>query len=243
MFGLSRRPAALAAIAAIAAAAFAGCGSNVKGERADLVHGKQLFVERCGSCHALNRAGTRGTVGPSLDDSFAQALDDGLERDTVAGVVEEQILNPRVSSRMPADLVTGQDATDVASYVANSAAKGGDDVGALATAVRAVEQRAVAAEGGRLEIDADPSGQLAYLVSRATAMPGTLEIASRNASGTPHDIALEDAEGSSQLGKGATVTNGGVSRVSVSLRPGTYTFYCSVAGHREAGMQGTLTVR
>src|SRR5215207_996536 len=243
MFGLSRRAAAVAASMAIAAAVFAGCGENVKGDRADLVHGKQLFVERCGSCHTLSRAGTRGTVGPSLDDAFAQAIDDGLARDTVAGVVHEQILNPRISSKMPADLVTGQAATDVASYVANATAKGGEDTGALATAVRAAEQRAVTAEGGRLEIDADPNGQLLYLVSRATAMPGTLEILSRNASGTPHDIALEDADGGSQLDKGETVSNGGVSRVSVSLRPGTYTFYCTVDGHRDAGMQGTLTVR
>jgi len=200
-------------------------------------------VERCGSCHTLSRAGTRGTVGPSLDDAFAQSLDDGLERDTVAGVVQEQILNPRVSSKMPADLVTGQSAVDVAMYVANSAAKGGEDTGALATAIRAVEQRAVAAEGGRLEIDADPNGQLAYLVSRATATPGTLEIASRNASGTPHDIAVQEGPDGAELGKGETVSNGDVSRVSVDLRPGTYTFYCTVDGHRDAGMQGTLIVR
>ena len=81
MFGLLRRGAAFAAITATAAVGrWPVAASDVKGDRADLVHGKQLFVQRCGACHALARAGTRGTVGPDLDDAFAQSLDDGFER-------------------------------------------------------------------------------------------------------------------------------------------------------------------
>jgi mono/diheme cytochrome c family protein len=242
MFGLLRRRAALAAITATAAVVLAGCGSDVKGDRADLVHGKQLFVQRCGSCHTLARAGTRGTVGPDLDEAFAQSLGEGFERSVVRGVVHEQILYPSISGVMPAKLVTGQSAVDVAAYVADAAAKSGEDTGALASAVRAVSQRSATAQGGRLEIDANPDGQLAYEVSSATAPAGALEIDSRNASGTPHDIALEGPDGR-QLGNGPVVSNGGVSRVSVSLRPGRYTFYCTVPGHREGGMEGTLTVR
>lgn len=241
MFGLLRRGAALAAIAA-AATAVAGCAESVKGDRADLVRGKQLFVSRCGACHALNRAGTRGTTGPNLDDAFAQALRDGMKRDTVEGVVKEQILYPLRSGVMPGKLVTGQDAVDVASYVAISAAKSGQDTGALASAVRGVSQRAASAQNGRLEIDADPSGQLAFLVSDATAPAGPLVIDSRNASGTPHNIVLASEDGQ-VLGTGKVVSGGGVSTVSVDLRPGRYTFYCSVPGHRDAGMHGTLTVR
>jgi mono/diheme cytochrome c family protein len=241
MFGLLRRGAATAAITATAAVLLIGCGSDVKGDRADVVHGKQLFVQRCGACHALARAGTRGNVGPNLDDAFAQSLDDGFGRSVVRGVVEHQILYPKVSSQMPAKLVTGQSATDVAAYVAVSASNPGEDTGALAAAVRAVSQRAATAQGGRLEIDANPDGQLAYVVSSATAPAGALEIDSRNASGTPHNIALE--EDGRPLDKGEVVSNGGVSSVSVDLRPGRYTFYCSVPGHREGGMQGTLTVR
>jgi mono/diheme cytochrome c family protein len=242
MFGLLRRRAALAAITATAAVVLAGCGSDVKGDRADLVHGKQLFVQRCGACHSLARAGTRGTVGPDLDDSFAQSLDEGFGRSVVRGVVKEQILYPSVSGEMPAKLVTGQGAVDVAAYVADAAAKPGEDTGALAAAVRSVSQGAATAQGGRLEIDANPDGQLAYEVSSATAPAGALQIDSRNASGTPHDIALEDESGR-ELGDGPVVSGGGVSRVSVNLRPGRYTFYCTVPGHREGGMQGTLTVR
>jgi plastocyanin len=143
---------------------------------------------------------------------------------------------------MPAKLVMGQDATDIASYVAFVTAKSGEDAGALASAVRGVSQRTATAQGGRLEIDANPDGQLAYEVSSATATAGALEIDSRNASGTPHDIALESSDGR-ELGNGAVVSGGGVSSVSVTLRPGRYTFYCTVPGHRDGGMEGTLTVR
>ena len=242
MFGLLRRGAAIAAITATAAVALAGCGSDIKGDRADLVHGKQLFVQRCGACHTLARAGTRGTVGPSLDDAFAQSLDDGFGRSVVRDVVEKQILHPSKSSQMPAKLVTGQSAVDVAAYVADAAAKAGEDTGALATAVRAVSQRTATAQGGRLEIDADPNGQLAYVVSGATAPAGTLAIDSRNAASIPHDIALEGPDGR-ELAEGPDVSNGGVSSISVDLRPGRYTFFCSVPGHRDGGMEGTLTVR
>ena len=85
-------------VATVAASALvvglAGCGGDdLKESRADVVHGKQLFVERCGACHTLARAGTRGTVGPDLDMAFAQSLTDGFGRDTVRGVVREQILS------------------------------------------------------------------------------------------------------------------------------------------------------
>lgn len=243
MFGLLRRGAAIAALATSAVMLAAGCAEDVKGDRADLVHGKQLFVERCGACHVLARAGTRGTVGPDLDAAFAQSLSDGFERSVVKGVVREQILFPLRSGKMPAKLVTGQSATDVAAYVAAAAAKPGEDAGALATAVRATQQRAAAAQGGKLEIDANPDGQLAYVVSSATAPAGALEIDSRNDASIPHDIALQEGTDGPELAKGETVSGGGVSRLSVDLRPGRYTFYCTLPGHREAGMQGTLTVR
>jgi plastocyanin len=244
MVGSMRRGAAFAAtaIVAMAAVAFAGCGSDIKGDRADLVHGKQMFVDKCGACHTLARAATQGTVGPNLDMAFARSLQDGFKRDTVAGVVEQQILYPSSAGKMPAKVVTGQSAVDVAAYVGYAAARGGEDEGALAAAVESVEQKSAQAQGGKLEIDADPSGQLLYLVSDATAPAGALEIDSKNASSTPHDIALED-EGGSVIGDGETVSNGGVSMVSVDLKPGTYTFFCTLPGHRDGGMEGKLTVK
>jgi mono/diheme cytochrome c family protein len=108
----------------------AACGRD----EADLSNGKAQFVEKCGSCHELARAGTAGTQGPSLDAAFQTALADGIDRDTVDGIVHDQILNPRKNSIMPARLVTGEDARDVAAYVGYAAARPGDDQGALATA-------------------------------------------------------------------------------------------------------------
>jgi len=243
MFGLLRRGAAVAALAAVGATALAGCGSDIKGDQADLVHGKQLFVQRCGACHTLARAGTRGTVGPNLDDAFAEPLSVGFRRSVVRGVVKQQIEYPNVMGKMPGKIVTGQSATDVASYVAYAVAKSGQDSGALASAVPSVSQRTATAQNGTLEIDANPSGQLAYQVSSATARPGALVISSRNAASIPHDIAIQQGTNGRVLAVGPTVSNGGVSRISVDLRPGTYTFYCTLPGHRQAGMQGTLTVR
>jgi mono/diheme cytochrome c family protein len=108
----------------------AACGR----EEPDLSNGKAQFVEKCGSCHELSRAGTAGTQGPSLDTSFQTALADGMDRDTVEGIVHDQIANPRKNSIMPAGLVKGDDARDVSAYVGFAAAKSGDDQGALASA-------------------------------------------------------------------------------------------------------------
>jgi mono/diheme cytochrome c family protein len=104
-----------------------GCDAS---EDADLVRGRALFLQNCGTCHTLAEAGTSAQVGPDLDASFAQARGDGMDSDTVEGVVQQQIAHPRVTDEgvpnytgvyMPADLVTGQDAEDVATYVASVA--------------------------------------------------------------------------------------------------------------------------
>jgi mono/diheme cytochrome c family protein len=115
---------------AAAALSLAACGRD----EADLSNGKALFTERCGTCHILGRAGTQGRTGPDLDAAFRTALSGGMNRDTVQGIVHDQILNPRKNSAMPAELVTGEDAEDVAAYVAFAAARAGEDQGALAQA-------------------------------------------------------------------------------------------------------------
>jgi mono/diheme cytochrome c family protein len=117
-------------LVAAAALSLAACGRD----EPDLSNGKALFTERCGTCHILGRAGTQGTTGPDLDAAFRSALADGMDRETVEGIVHDQILNPRKNSAMPAELVTGEDARDVAAYVGFAAAKTGEDQGALAQA-------------------------------------------------------------------------------------------------------------
>ncbi len=228
------------------AAGVSACESDNVAQDADLIAGKKAFAQKCSSCHVLARADAKGVQGPNLDESFRQALKDGFGRDTIHGVVEDQIKHPAKVPRdspayMPADLVTGKTASDVAAYVAAVAARPGKDTGKLATAVQAAGGgKPIAAKNGKLEIPADPNGQLAYVTKQATAPAGPLEVLSPNEASIPHDIALE---GGGVSEKGATVQDGGVSKFSVTLKPGKYSYYCTVAGHREGGMEGTLTVK
>ncbi len=215
----------------------------------NLVSGKKLFVSRCGSCHALSHASSKGIPGPpNLDEAFGPARRDGLGSSTVRGVVYDQILHPNQNVpndatgtyRMPANLATGRDAHDIAAYVGLVAGQPGQDTGTLATAVLSVARTAAAEKAGALQIDADPTGQLQFLAPTATGKAGAVTINSKNASSTPHNISLE-GPGVNVLG--AIVASGGLSTIHATLKPGTYTFYCSVPGHRQAGMQGTLTVK
>jgi len=231
---------ALVGTTAVGLAALAGC--QVKHSDANLINGKKLFVSKCGSCHTLARASTKGNVGPNLDAAFQRDLQDGFGRDTIRGIVHDQIYNPARGTLMPARLVTGQSATDVAAYVAASAAKPGQDTGLLATAVQAPGAGTPAVEaGGSLEIDADPSGQLAYLTNKATAKPGSVTIKMANKSGIQHNIALEG--NGAPASAASPIIASGVAQFHATLKPGSYTFYCQVDSHRQAGMVGTLVVK
>ena len=242
---------ALGACAIGASAVFAGCGSGSLTDRGDnVINGKQLFVEKCGSCHILNRAGTKGVTGPNLDQAFARAREDGFGDSTFEGIVHRQIgqparrpqVDPETGQKamMPANIVEGEDARDVAAYVASAVAKGGEDQGALASIGAAQAKGTAKAKGGKLEIPADPGGALAYTFADAEAPPGALDITSPNESSTPHNIALE-GQGVNEVGE--VVQNGGVSEISADVAQGEYQFFCTVPGHRQAGMEGTLTVK
>jgi len=86
---------------------------------------------------------------------------------------------------------------------------------------------------------ADPSGALAFEEDSAEATAGTVTVELTNDSQVPHDVQIEGPDG--DLGGTEEVAGGSVT-AEVDLEAGDYTFYCSVAGHREAGMEGTLTV-
>lgn len=94
--------------------------------------------------------------------------------------------------------------------------------------------------GSTVEISADPGGSLAYEQDAAEAEAGAVTIAFTNDSSTPHDVKVESPDG--ELG-GTDTISGDSTEATVDLEAGDYTFYCSVAGHREAGMEGTLTVK
>ena len=163
---------ALGVAAAGAMALLSGCGGLTK-QGENTVNGKQLFVAKCGSCHVLNRAGTKGVTGPNLDAAFERARQDGFKDSTFEGMIHRQIgqpaRNPQVDPvtgktlpLMPANLVKGEDAADVAAYVASAVGKGGKDAGALAQVGAAQAKGTAKAKGGKLQIPADPGGALAY---------------------------------------------------------------------------------
>jgi mono/diheme cytochrome c family protein len=236
------RPGLRAVFAGLAAAgaalALSACSARSEGDNANLIAGKQLFVQKCGSCHVLARAQTKGTTGPNLDEAFQQSVKDGQERSGFTGAIHGWILHPNRQGVMPAKLVTGDKAYDVAAYVAQSVAAKGKDTGLLATAVKQAGGGKPAVEkDGTLEIDADPTGQLAFVTNSAQGTPGQITVKMANKSGTPHDIVIDGK------GKGEVVRNGAVSQFSADFAAGNYTFYCSVAGHRQAGMQGKLVVK
>jgi cbb3-type cytochrome c oxidase subunit III len=106
-----------------------GCGTTGLADAGagDTGAGKELFKAKCASCHTLADAGTRGTIGPNLDDAFRQARADGLGETTIQAVVRGQISYaieepPTGMPGMPRDIVTGDDAESVAAYVASVAA-------------------------------------------------------------------------------------------------------------------------
>ena len=226
-------PLAIAALTAVA-----GCGGS---EEPDLANGKKLFAGKatCGSCHTLARANTKGTVGPDLDVAFRTDKRNGLGQSAIEGMVRDQIAHPRRGSAMPAGLVKGDKARDVAAYVAYAAARAGKDAGVLATAAQPPKGPPIAAKGGTLTIPADPTGALAYTSDKATAPAGPTKFVMPNKSPIQHNIALKGPA----TGAGPIVGSGGSSTFSVTLKPGTYEFYCQVPGHEAGGMKGTLTVK
>ena len=150
--GPTHRRALLWAALASAALLTAGCGTGgLETGAADKARGKQLFVEKCGSCHTLADAGTQGKIGPNLDDAFSGSRQQGFAESTIRSVVHDQILFPITNpsgvdvgkngveikvTGMPAKLVTGDDANDVAAYVASVAGLppgGGTSTGATTT--------------------------------------------------------------------------------------------------------------
>lgn len=95
------------------------------------------------------------------------------------------------------------------------------------------------AAGEGVEVAADPGGKLAYVQDSLSAPAGQVTFEFTNESSTPHDVNIE------QDGKriaGTEIIRQDEERLTVELEPGRYTYFCSVNGHREAGMEGPLTV-
>jgi uncharacterized cupredoxin-like copper-binding protein len=132
-------------------------------------------------------------------------------------------------------------AANIAAYVASVVARAGSDTGALARAVERINRIPLAtAKNGALGIDAFPNGELKFIPLAAQAPAGKLVVKSVNRASIGHNIAVE-GNGVNQAGP--VVSGGKTSEITVTLKPGTYQFLCTVPGHAAAGMKGVLTVK
>jgi cbb3-type cytochrome c oxidase subunit III len=119
------------------AVGLSACGTGGKvSSSANAQNGKAIFQQKCAGCHALEAVGSTATIGPNLDDAFAQARADGYKESAIANIVHDQIRYPGqyatsqndpnyLKANMPANLVRGSDAEDVAAFVAANAGVSG----------------------------------------------------------------------------------------------------------------------
>jgi plastocyanin len=126
--------------------------------------------------------------------------------------------------------------------VALAACGGGDDneTTPAATTTTTTQAGGGGGGGGTISLAADPS-QLAYTQTSLSAPAGKDTIEFDNPSATGHDVCVKDSNGK-ELGCSDVIQQSNTS-LTVDLKPGTYTYFCSVPGHEEAGMEGTLTVK
>jgi uncharacterized cupredoxin-like copper-binding protein len=114
--------------------------------------------------------------------------------------------------------------------------------GSTPTASTTTSSSSSGGQGHVVKLSADPGGQLRFNTAKLTAKPGkvTLRMANPASAGMDHGIAIE---GNGVDSDGPIVPVGKSSSVTVTLKKGTYTYYCPVPGHKQAGMTGTLTVQ
>lgn len=120
------------------------------------------------------------------------------------------------------------------------AACGGDDEPSATTEPETAGSTEASGGGATIDVSADPGGSLAFTETELTTEAGSNTINLENESSTPHNVYVEDADGN-VLAETETITGSSTS-TSADLEAGTYTFFCDVPGHREAGMEGALEV-
>ena len=125
----------------------------------------------------------------------------------------------------------GDDNSSTATSTPGGAAKGGGTKGPAASG-----------GGSTLKLAADPSGALAYDTKSLSAKAGNVTIDFTNDAPISHDVSVEDSSGS-ELGTSDLISKSSTTLDLSNLKPGSYTFFCTVPGHREGGMEWTLTVK
>ena len=127
----------------------------------------------------------------------------------------------------------------VSAFATYGCGGGGETQATPTSSPKATPSSSPTEAAGVLSLQADKS-QLKFDKSALSAKPGKVTIVMKNPSSLPHDVAIE---GNGVDVKGEVVNQGGTSTAAATLKAGTYTFYCSVDAHRQAGMEGTLTVK
>jgi plastocyanin len=139
---------------------------------------------------------------------------------------------------------TSEETSGVAGAVEEAeetAEEAGEEVEEKAEEAKKEAEGGTAGSGASFDVEADPSGNLAFTTGEISAKAGKDTVNFTNSSPVPHDVRIEDENGN-ELGGTETISEGSES-ATVDLKPGTYTYFCSVPGHRQAGMEGTLTVK
>jgi plastocyanin len=117
---------------------------------------------------------------------------------------------------------------------------GGDDEEAAEPAPGEAQPAEGGGEATELQLAADPGGALAYEPTSLEAPAGSVALVLTNDSDVPHNVAIE-GDGN-VIAEGEIFAGGGTRTTTADLEAGSYVFFCSVPGHREGGMEGTLTV-
>lgn len=130
----------------------------------------------------------------------------------------------------------------VALVIAGCGGSSSNSSTAATTTTKSTTSTSSKPSGQVLKLSADPGGQLRFTQSKLTAKPGkvTLVMANPSSAGMDHGISVE---GNGVDQDGPIVAAGKTSMVTATLKKGTYTYYCPVPGHKQAGMVGTLTVQ
>lgn len=226
----------------------------------------QIFNQRCGGCHTLSYAGTHGSAANprTAEDINGPNFNVRCERPAIR--VLYAIINGGFSGAyMPQNVVVGQQAREVAMFVSRFAGRQApiepgpgvkpcvdEPIGTLPSLTGASGSRQSTSPattpppaksvGNTLQLQASATA-LKYDESSLTApKPGKVTIVFTNPAPIGHNVTVQRGTHGKVLGATPTFAHGRRTLV-LHLTPGKYTYYCSVPGHREAGMVGTLTVK
>jgi plastocyanin len=260
----------LAPVAVAVAIGTAACGtqhihipSSDPNYQQDLAAAK-VFNQRCGGCHTLSYAGTHGSASNPRTAESINGPNFNVRCERPAIRVLYAIINGGFSGAyMPQNVVVGQQARDVALFVSRFAGRQAQNepspgvkkcdqlpIGSLPPPGAATTQTSTTpttpagggSSGNTLQIAADATQLKFDQPTLTAAKPGKVTVVFTNPSPIPHNFTVQQGTSGKVLGATPTFASGKKTLV-LNLPAGKYTYYCSVPGHRQAGMVGTLTVK